>query len=53
MLGNVINISHLFYLVFYLVAQSLSHARLFATQWPAAAQASLSVTISQSLLKVH
>ena len=31
---------------------SLSHVRLFATQWTAARQASLSFTISQSLLKL-
>ena len=32
--------------------QSLSHVLLFATQWTAARQASLSFTISQSLLKL-
>ena len=32
--------------------ESLSHVRLFATLWPAACQASLSVTNSQSLLKL-
>ena len=32
--------------------QSLSHARLFATQWTAALLASLSITNSQSLLKL-
>ena len=32
--------------------QSLSHVRLFATPWTAARQASLSFTISQSLLKL-
>ena len=32
--------------------QSLSHARLFATPWTAACQASLSITNSQSLLKL-
>ena len=32
--------------------QSLSCARLFATQWTAPRQASLSITISQSLLKL-
>ena len=32
--------------------QSLSHARLFVTPWTAACQASLSFTISQSLLKL-
>ena len=34
------------------VAQSLSHGRLFATPWAAAYQASLSFTISPSLLKL-
>ena len=33
-------------------AQSLSRVRLFATPWTAALQASLSFTISQSLLKL-
>ena len=32
--------------------QSLSHVRLFATPWPAAHQPSLSITNSQSLLKL-
>ena len=32
--------------------QSLSHVRLFATPWTAAYQASLSITSSQSLLKL-
>ena len=32
--------------------QSLSHVRLFATPWTAACQASLSITNSQSLLKL-
>ena len=32
--------------------QSLSHIHLFVSQWPAAHQASLSFTISQSLLKL-
>ena len=32
--------------------QSLSHVRLFATPWAAAYQASLSITSSQSLLKL-
>ena len=32
--------------------QSLSHVRLFATPWTAACQASLSITTSQSLLKL-
>ena len=34
------------------VLQSLSHVRLFVTPWAAAHQASLSFTISQSLLKL-
>ena len=34
------------------VVHSLSHAHLFATPWTAARQASLSITISQSLLKL-
>ena len=33
--------------------QSLSHVRLFATPWTAARQASLSITNSQSLLKLR
>ena len=35
-----------------LVVQSLSHVRLLATPWTAASQASLSFTISQSLLEL-
>ena len=34
------------------VVQALSHGQLFATPWTAARQASLSFTISQSLLKL-
>ena len=34
------------------VVQSLSHVRFFATPWTAACQASLSITSSQSLLKL-
>ena len=34
------------------VVQSLSCVRLFATPWTAACQASLSITISRSLLKL-
>ena len=34
------------------VVQSLSRVRLFATPWTAACQASLSITNSQSLLKL-
>ena len=37
---------------FVVVIQSLSHVRLFVTPWAAARQASLSFTISQSLLKL-
>ena len=36
---------------FVIVAQLLSHIRLFATPWAAACQASLSITNSRSLLK--
>ena len=36
----------------FVVVQSLSCARLFATPWTATCQASLSFTISQSLLKL-
>ena len=35
-----------------LVVQSLSHVQLFETSWTAAGQASLSITISRSLLKL-
>ena len=34
------------------IVQSFSHAQLFATPWSAACQASLSITNSQSLLKL-
>ena len=37
---------------FHFVVQSLSRVRLFATPWTAACQASLSFTISPSLLKL-
>ena len=37
---------------FVVAVQSLSHVQLFATPWTAAQQASLSFTISQSLLKL-
>ena len=37
---------------FFSSVQLLSHVRLFATPWTAAYQASLSITISQSLLKL-
>ena len=36
----------------FFVVQSLSHVQLFVTPWIAAHQASLSITISQSLLKL-
>ena len=42
----------LFELVYVAVVQSLSLVRLFATTWTAARQASLSITNSQSLLKL-
>ena len=35
-----------------IVVQSLSHVQLFATPWTAACQDSLSITNSQSLLKL-
>ena len=40
------------YSIVLLVVQLLSHVRLFATPWTAAHQASLSITNSQSLLKL-
>ena len=40
------------YILTFVVVQSLNHVRLFATPWTAACQASLSFTISQSLLKL-
>ena len=43
---------HCRFLVVIVVIQSLSHGQLFATPWTAACQASLSFTISQSLLKL-
>ena len=39
-------------MVYSLSVQSLSHVQLFATPWTAARQASLSITSSQSLLKL-
>ena len=39
-------------LLFVVAAQSLSRVRLFATPWTAAPQASLSFTVSRSLLKL-
>ena len=41
-----------FVYILVIVVQSLSHIWLFATPWTAACQASLSFTISQSLLKL-
>ena len=38
--------------IFVVVVQSLSHVRLFVTPWTAACQASLSITISRSVLKL-
>ena len=38
--------------IYYLVVQSLIHVWLFATPWTAACQASLSITISQSSIKL-
>ena len=40
-----------FVVLFFIVVQSLSHVQLFVTQWTAAWQASLYVTIFRSLLK--
>ena len=42
----------LFFVVYISSIQSLSRVRLFETPWLAAHQASLSITISQSLLKL-
>ena len=39
-------------IMFFSSVQSLSHVQLFATPWTAALQASLSITTSQSLLKL-
>ena len=41
-----------FFLLIVVVVQLLSHVQLFATPWTAAHQASLSPTISRSLLKL-
>ena len=40
------------FLLIVVVVQLLSHVRLFETPWTAACQASVSFTISQSLLKL-
>ena len=39
------------YVIMFIVVQALSSVQLFATPWTAAHQASLSFTVSQSLLK--
>ena len=39
--------------IYFVVGQSLSHILVFATPWTAACQASLSFTISRSLLKLR
>ena len=45
---------YLFTVVLYLfVVKSLSHAQLFTTPWTAAHQATLSITISQSLFRLR
>ena len=44
--------SILYIYIRFISVQSLSHVRLFATPWTAAHQASLSITNSQSLLKL-
>ena len=41
-----------FYIYYIVLVQSLSHVRLFVTPWITARQASLSITNSQSLLKL-
>ena len=47
------HICKVFMMPCFLVVQWLSHVRLFATPWTAARQASLSFTISWSLLKLR
>ena len=56
---NLLEINYLLFIgaisvlhISYFVVQSLSHVGLFATPWTAPHQASLSFTISQSLLKL-
>ena len=51
-LGQIISLMGLWGSVQFSTVQSLSHVRLFATPWIAARQASLSITNSQSLLKL-
>ena len=41
---------HVYWVIYRVSVQSLSHVRLFATPWPVALQASLSITNSWSLL---
>ena len=45
-------LSTIYQIVYVVVAQLLSHVRLFVTPWIAAPQASLFFTISQNLLKL-
>ena len=51
-LSQVPRLPSLPFLLFLAAVQSLSRVQLFATPWTAAHQASLSFTISQSLLKL-
>ena len=44
--------THLYLLLYFVVVQSLSRVRFFATPWTTLCQASLSFTISQTLLKL-
>ena len=43
---------HMYVCIYIAIVQSLTHVQLFATPWTAACQASLSFTISYSLLKL-
>ena len=52
LIHNLFNLSLSSFLKSKLCVCTLSHVRLFATPWTAACQASLSFTISQSLLKL-
>ena len=47
-----VHLTQFYVMCIFVVAQSLSRVRLFATPWTAAHQASLSITNSQSLLKL-
>ena len=49
---SVVSILFVYLYSVVIVVQSLSHVQLFATSWSAACQASLSFTISKSLLKL-